>query len=206
MPPTIVLASSSIYRRQLLGKLLENFEAGNPAIDETPYPEESPADLVQRLSLAKAQKLAREYANALIIGSDQVASLHGAVLTKPGGFNQAQNQLRRCSGQRVEFFTGLCLLDSESGEYDLVCETFAVQFRELSQNEIDAYLHREQPYDCAGSFKVEGLGICLFEALQGKDPNTLVGLPLITLADLLRRRGVNPLLVTQVSAIHRPVD
>lgn len=193
MARQLVLASSSTYRRALLQKILPQFEAAAPGVDESPHPGEAPVELVQRLALAKARALAGKFSDALIIGSDQVACLDGDILTKPGNFANARQQLQRCSGRRVEFATGLCLLDARSDEHDLLCEPFSVLFRELEDAEIDAYLRAETPYDCAGSFKAEGLGICLFESLQGKDPNTLVGLPLITLATLLRQRGVNPL-------------
>jgi septum formation protein len=195
MKQQIVLASSSSYRRQLLHKLIDKFETCDPAVDESRQAGEPAAALVQRLALAKAKQVAPRFPNALIVGSDQVACLGDDILSKPGDFPRAQQQLLRCSGQRVRFETGLCLLDSASGNYDLLCESFLVHFRTLSQLEIDAYLHREQPYDCAGSFKAEGLGICLFSALEGKDPNTLVGLPLITLAGLLRKHDCNPLLM-----------
>jgi len=199
MKQQIVLASSSSYRRQLLQKLLDEFETCDPAIDESHQAGETAAALVQRLALAKARQVAPGFPKALIVGSDQVACLEQDILCKPGGFPRAQQQLLRCSGKRVIFETGLCLLDSASGNFDLVCESFAVQFRTLLHSEIDAYLHREQPYDCAGSFKAEGLGICLFSALHGKDPNALVGLPLITLAGLLRKHGCNPLLMGSAS-------
>lgn len=195
MAQPIVLASSSSYRRQLLRRLLDEFETCDPAIDESRGTGESAEALVQRLALAKAKKVAPCYPDALIVGSDQAACINDEILGKPGDFPQAQQQLLRCSGQSLRFETGLCLLDSASGNYDLLCESFLVHFRTLSRLEIDAYLHREQPYDCAGSFKAEGLGICLFSALEGKDPNTLVGLPLIALSGLLRKHGCNPLLM-----------
>ena len=199
MKQQIVLASSSSYRRQLLRKLLDEFETCDPAVDESQQIGEPAAALARRLALTKARQVAPRFPNALIIGSDQVACLGDDILGKPGDFPRAQQQLLRCSGKRVRFETGLCLLDSASGHFDLVCESFEVQFRTLIRTEIDAYLRREQPYDCAGSFKAEGLGICLFSALQGKDPNTLVGLPLITLSDLLRKHGCNPLLMGSAS-------
>ena len=193
MQPTFVLASSSPYRRRLLKQLLPVFQSEDPAIDESRESGETAAELVKRLALAKARRLAPAFDRALIIGADQVACLDSETLGKPGNFDRARRQLRRCSGKSVTFYTGLCLLDTGTDEYDIGCETYRVKFRTLSEREIEAYLRMEKPFDCAGSFKSEGLGINLFEALRGKDPNTLVGLPLITLAAWLRRRGVNPL-------------
>lgn len=203
MQRTIVLASSSPYRRQLLTRLLPSFRCEDPAIDESRLAGEQAAALVQRLAWTKSQRLAPRFDDALLIGSDQVACLQGRILGKPGNFANARDQLRRCSGEHVTFYTGLCLLDTGNGEYDLACETYSVHFRQLSDQEITAYLHAEQPYGCAGSFKSEGLGINLFEALEGKDPNTLIGLPLILLARWLRQRGVNPLLVATGNYTHR---
>jgi MAF protein len=197
MPVPIILASASRYRQQLLLRLLDDFEVCDADIDESRQPGEQAEALVTRLALSKVRQLASRFKEGLIIGSDQVACLAGDLLTKPGNFANAKQQLRRCSGQKVVFKTGLCLFDAVSGDYDLVCESFLVHFRQLTDAEITAYLRREQPYDCAGSFKVEGLGICLFRALEGSDPNTLIGLPLIRLAELLRKRGVNPLLLGQ---------
>lgn len=188
--PSIVLASSSVYRRALLTKLGLPFEWGNPAIDETAQPGESAPALVERLARAKATALAARYPAHLIIGSDQVACLDGNILGKPGDRVRAQAQLRAASGRRVEFLTGLCLLDSASGTTTSLVEPFAVVFRQLQEAEIERYLEREQPYDCAGSFKSEGLGIALFERLEGDDPNALVGLPLIRLVTLLAGAGV----------------
>ncbi len=193
MQRTIVLTSSSPYRRQLLAQLLPSFLSEDPAVDESRLAGETAESLVQRLAWTKSQRLAPRFSDALLIGSDQVACLQDRILGKPGNFTNARDQLYRCSGERVTFYTGLCLLDTKNGEYDLACETYSVKFRHLSGQEITAYLRAEQPYDCAGSFKSEGLGINLFEALEGKDPNTLVGLPLILLARWLRQRGVNPL-------------
>ena len=193
MQRTIVLTSSSPYRRQLLAQLLPSFLSEDPAVDESRLAGETAESLVQRLAWTKSQRLAPRFSDALLIGSDQVACLQDRILGKPGNFTNARDQLYRCSGERVTFYTGLCLLDTKNGEYDLACETYSVKFRHLSCQEITAYLRAEQPYDCAGSFKSEGLGINLFEALEGKDPNTLVGLPLILLARWLRQRGVNPL-------------
>jgi MAF protein len=200
MQRTLVLASSSSYRRQLLLRLLPSFQSRDPAIDESRGAGESPAALVQRLALNKALRLAPDFDDALIIGADQVACGENEFLGKPGNLSRAREQLRHCSGKTVTFYTGLCLLDTRTDDYDIACETYQVRFRTLSDAEIEAYLQVEQPFDCAGSFKSEGLGINLFEALQGKDPNTLIGLPLITLAGWLRRRGVNPLLLHSSAA------
>ena len=185
-----MLASSSPYRRQLLERLGLTFAAASPDIDETPLPLEEPATLVARLAESKARALAARYPQHLIIGSDQAAHLDGTILGKPGGFAAARRQLRACSGRRVEFLTGLCLLDSRTGQAQTLVEPFAVAFRELTDGQIEHYLEREQPYDCAGSFKVEGLGIALFERLDGADPNALIGLPLIQLIRLLEQAGV----------------
>lgn len=189
----IVLASSSVYRRELLQRLQLSFEWASPAIDETPQPLETPVALAERLACAKAAALAQRYPRHLIIGSDQVASLDGAPLGKPGDFANASKQLQACSGRRVEFTTGLCLLDSSNRSQQSLVESFSVVFRDLSKAQIESYLRREQPFDCAGSFKVEGLGIALFERLEGDDPNSLIGLPLIRLVSLLEQAGVSVL-------------
>jgi septum formation protein len=190
MPP-LVLASSSIYRRALLDKLGLPFIAESPSIDETPLPNESAEALVQRLALAKTTALAEKYPAHLIIGSDQVASLDGRILGKPGNLANAFEQLRACSGRRVIFLTGLTLLDSRNRHSTTVLEPFGVSFRQLNEAQIKRYLEREQPFDCAGSFKAEGLGIALFESMQGDDPNALIGLPLIRLVTLLQQAGLS---------------
>lgn len=148
-----------------------------------------------RLAESKARALASQFPDHWIIGSDQVACFpDGSVLSKPGNHEKAITQLRQSSGHRVLFLTGLALFDSSTGKIDSLCEPFSVSFRELTDEEIEAYLLKEKPYNCAGSFKMEGLGITLFETLEGRDPNSLVGLPLIALNDMLRRWGRNPLL------------
>ncbi|MBU2955345.1 Maf family protein [Marinobacter sp. F3R08] len=191
----IVLASSSPYRKALLDRLELPFICASPNVDETAQPGEPGEALATRLAESKARALAHQFPGHWIIGSDQVACLpDGSVLSKPGSHEQAANQLRRSSGKRVTFLTGLALLDVDSGRLELACETYNVQFRDLTAEEIEAYLLRETPYDCAGSFKMEGLGITLFRALEGRDPNSLIGLPLITLNDMLVRWGRNPLL------------
>jgi len=189
----LVLASSSTYRRALLERLRVPFITAAPEIDESPLPGEPPRELVQRLALAKAQAVSTTYPAALIIGSDQVATLDGDVLGKPVNAARACEQLARASGRRVEFLTGLCVLDSRKGIHDAVCEPYVVQFRRLMRSEIEAYVERDQPFDCAGSFKSEGLGIALFDRTEGGDPTALVGLPLIRLTALLRRHGVDVL-------------
>ncbi|SFR49155.1 MAF protein [Marinobacter daqiaonensis] len=192
--PALVLASSSPWRRELLERLELPFEWASPDIDESPTPGETAPELVERLSAAKARALGDRYPAHLIIGSDQVAALaNGTILGKPGNHERACEQLAECSGQSVAFFTGLALYDSAGGAVEVRHETFTVRFRTLSWEEIDGYLKREQPYQCAGSFRMEGLGITLFEGFEGRDPNTLVGLPLMALTDLLRARGLNPL-------------
>lgn len=188
--PGLVLASSSPYRHALLERLGLAFDCAAPDIDESSRANETAEQLTQRLALNKAQALADSFANHLIIGSDQVLLLDGQPVSKPGNHAAARQQLRRCSGRTVVFTTSLCLLNSHAGTYQLASEPFHVSFRELDEDSIERYLQREQPYDCAGSFKMEGLGITLFRALRGDDPNSLIGLPLIRLCDMLRREGV----------------
>jgi MAF protein len=188
---SLVLASSSLYRRALLEKLGLPFSCVSPAIDEAPSPGETAHALVARLATKKAQALAVHHPDSWIIGSDQVACLDDAILGKAGNHANAFAQLRACSGRRVEFLTGLCLLDSRSGQAQTIVEPFVVVFRLLSDSQINHYLERERPFDCAGSFKAEGLGIALFERLEGDDPNALIGLPLIRLVTLLQQAGVD---------------
>lgn len=187
------LASSSRYRQQLLQKTGLSFQVAVPAIDESPLPGEAPAELVQRLALAKASKIAGSLSQGLVIGSDQVAVFNGAILGKPHKTEAAIAQLQAFSGQEVTFLTGLALVNAASGQSQVCCEPFSVHFRQLTDAEIVNYVALEQPLDCAGSFKSEGLGIGLFEKLEGKDPNSLIGLPLIRLLAMLRQHGVNPL-------------
>ena len=194
--PALLLASSSPFRRELLAKLHLPFTHASPDIDESALPDESPEQLVMRLAEEKARTLASDHPNTLIIGSDQVAVLTptegGApqVLGKPGTREKAITQLRAASGQRVTFLTGLCLLNTATERSQVVCEPFHVQFRELSDEQIARYVDIEQPLNCAGSFKSEGLGIVLFSALEGRDPNSLIGLPLIALTEFLNEEGV----------------
>lgn len=190
----IVLASSSKYRRELLSRILNEFEHAAPNIDETPISGESPEDCAARLAKLKAYALANQFPEHWIIGSDQLASLDGLILGKPVTQERAIEQLSLCSGRRVSFLTSLALFNSQTGETREHLEEVIVTFRELTEAEIVAYIEREQPLDCAGSFKCEGLGITLFESIESQDPNTLVGLPLIGLNHLLLKAGINPLL------------
>ena len=185
----LVLASTSPYRKALLEKLHLQFDIAAPATDESALPGESPEQLVARLAQAKAKAVATHYPNALIIGSDQVAVLDGKIVGKPGNHDNAVNQLSRASGKRVTFLTGLCLYNATSQRAQVEVVPFSVIFRQLTASQIEHYLQREQPYNCAGSFKSEGLGIALFERLEGDDPNTLIGLPLIRLIHMLENEG-----------------
>lgn len=186
----LVLASSSIYRRELLTKFGISFVTDSPNIDELRLPNEQPTDLVKRLAIEKARALRQKYPHHLIIGSDQVAVCRNTVLGKPHTRSNAIAQLEKSSGETVTFLTGLCLLNSATGEYQAVVEPFNVEFRHLSRAEIERYVDQEQPFNCAGSFKSEGFGITLFARLSGDDPNSLVGLPLIRLAEMLRGHGL----------------
>jgi len=191
--PKILLASSSIYRRQLLQKLGLEFDWVSPGIDESHLPQETPTQLVSRLSEAKARNLANTYPNHLIIGSDQVATIDNHILGKPLTHVAAIAQLSSFRQREVTFLTGLCLFNPATNRIQTSVETYRVRFRNLSDEQIENYLQREQPYDCAGSFKSEELGICLFEKFEGEDPNTLIGLPLIALTHMLAKEGVDPL-------------
>jgi MAF protein len=177
----------------LLEKLGIPFECAAPEVDETPQPGESPRHLVMRLAKEKAQSLAARYPAHLIIGSDQVCVLDGEITGKPHTEENACQQLLRARGTIVTFYTGLALYNSATGHLQTECEPFDVHFRHLSEQEIVDYVRRERPLNCAGSFKSEGLGIALFDKLDGRDPNTLVGLPLIALCQMLRREECNPL-------------
>ncbi len=186
----IVLASTSPFRKAVLEKLDLPFDTRSPQTDETRFEGESPQQLVERLAVAKAKAVAGTCGNALIIGSDQVAVIDGEILGKPGSHEKAVKQLQQVSGKTVRFFTGLCLLSAATGNYQREVVPFDVVFRKLTDAQIENYLQKEKPYNCAGSFKSEALGICLFEKLQGDDPNTLVGLPLIRLVRMLEQEGV----------------
>ncbi|MBD2799828.1 septum formation inhibitor Maf [Xenorhabdus sp. M] len=192
----IILSSTSVYRRLLLEKLGLPFSCISPDIDESPQENENPEQLVMRLSCAKATVLQQNYPNHLIIGSDQVCVLNNKITGKPHNFENAFTQLKNASGECVIFYTGITLFNSKTGNIDTRSELFRVYFRKLTDTEIMNYLTKEKPFNCAGSFKSEGLGITLFEKLEGKDPNTLIGLPLITLTEMLTRQGINPLTVS----------
>lgn len=188
----LLLASSSAYRKRRLQSLGIAFESASPDVDETRFQGEAASDLVLRLAGGKAKALASRYPSHIIIGSDQVAvTTDGTVLTKPGSEPRAYEQLWRCRGNKVRFLTGLYLLDGYSGRDYCTVESFDVVFRDLPESAIRAYLQAEKPFDCAGSFKMEGLGIVLFERLEGRDPNALVGLPLIALEDGLQTFGLS---------------
>lgn len=189
----LILASTSPFRQALLNKLGLPFITAAPEVDETPLPTESAPQLVERLAQAKAQALAARYPQGWIIGSDQVCVLDGKITGKPHTEENARAQLRAASGKVITFYTGLALYCAQQKQLHSVYETFHVGFRALSEAEINAYVAIEQPLQCAGSFKSEGLGITLFDRLEGRDPNTLVGLPLIALCDMLRAAGINPL-------------
>ncbi|WP_312382361.1 nucleoside triphosphate pyrophosphatase [Atlantibacter subterraneus] len=189
----LVLASTSPFRQSLLEKLGLAFITAAPDCDETPLANEDARHLVVRLAQQKAQSLAGRFPNHLIIGSDQVCMLDGNITGKPLSEENACWQLTRASGHVVTFYTGLALYNSANGQLQTECEPFDVHFRALSAEEITGYVKKEQPLYCAGSFKSEGLGITLFERLSGRDPNTLVGLPLIALCQMLRNEGINPL-------------
>ncbi|WP_350581070.1 nucleoside triphosphate pyrophosphatase [Pseudomonas sp. HY2-MNA-CIBAN-0224] len=186
----LLLASSSVYRRDLLSRLRLPFTCSSPDIDESHRPGESALELVQRLSLEKAQVLAASHPAHLIIGSDQVAVLNGQIIGKPHTFDKARQQLLNASGASVSFLTGLTLLHSQTGHYQTDCVPFTVHMRHLNAEQIERYLHAEEPYDCAGSFKAEGLGVSLFQRTEGDDATSLVGLPLIRLVDMLLAQGV----------------
>ncbi len=191
MTRLIILASSSPYRKELLSKLGITFNCDSPDIDETPLPNEAPERLVARLAEAKAKAVAERHPGSLIIASDQVATLNGKILGKPHTHDNAAAQLSEASGHHVKFLTSLALYNSDTQHIQLEVVPFSVHFRSLTASEIESYLQIEQPYNCAGSFKSEGLGITLFERLEGDDPNTLIGLPLIRLYNMLRNEGVN---------------
>lgn len=193
MTPSILLASTSPFRQALLRKLGLPFITAAPEVDESPQPGENAEALVIRLAVAKAQALAGTYPRYWIIGSDQVCVLDGAIAGKPHTVENARAQLRAASGKAITFYTGLALFHPASGRLLQCCEPFVVHFRTLTDAEIAGYVEKEQPLQCAGSFKSEGMGICLFDRLEGRDPNTLVGLPLIALNEMLQQAGINPL-------------
>lgn len=189
----LLLASTSPYRKRLLERLRIPFECRDPGVDEARLPGESPVSCAARLALAKAAAVAESHPDAWVIGSDQVAALGGECLDKPLSHPRATQQLRASSGQWVEFHTGIALVGAAQGFSRCEVANYRVLFRALDDAEIDAYLRAEQPYDCAGSFKCEGLGVALFDALEGADPTALEGLPLIATCRLLREAGINVL-------------
>ena len=186
----IVLASSSSYRKALLEKILPDFEIATPNIDESRHHGESFIAQAQRLAYEKAQALIDSYPNALIIGSDQVACLGSEQLGKPLNAEGTFKQLKRCQGQTVNFHTGLCLFNSATQQFQSAVESYQTKFRALSDVQIKNHISKEPAFDCAGGFKMEGLGIALFEKISGDDPNILVGLPLIRLISMLENEGV----------------
>lgn len=191
MTHSLILASSSPYRRALLDRLQLSYQACSPEIDESRLEHETPEAYVRRLSREKAEAITARFPQALIIGSDQAAVLNGEILGKPGTHERAFQQLQRAAGHHVDFLTGLCLLDSANGDAQTEVVTTRVHFRPLDDATIERYLQLEQPYDCAGSFRSEALGISLFERIEGEDPTALVGLPLISLISMLHQAGLS---------------
>lgn len=186
--PNITLASTSPFRRELLERLGIPFQTCAPEFEETRIEQESPEEMVKRLALGKAKAIAQD--SGLVIGSDQCAELDGNILGKPGGHDEAVAQLKASSGRTIRFHTGLCLLNAQTQQYQLENVIFDVSFRELSESQVQNYLMREKPYQCAGSFKSEALGITLFETMHGDDPTALIGLPLIRLTSMLSNEGI----------------
>lgn len=186
----LVLASTSIYRRELLRRLQIAFEVANPGADESPLPGETPGATATRLSRNKARAVAARYPDAMIIGSDQVAVIDGVELGKPGNYENARRQLQLVSGKSVAFHTAVSLFNSGTGSMQTRVVSTLVKFRLLTDAQIERYLAKEQPYHCAGSAKCEGLGIALIERMEGDDPNALIGLPLIALVEMLTAEGV----------------
>lgn len=188
----LLLASSSPYRQQLLKRLRIPFDTDSPNVDESMHTNETPEAYVKRLAISKAQALRTDWSEHWIIGSDQCCVINEKIVGKPHTIEKAVKQLQSCSGQKVTFYTGLCLA-APDGSLQALVEPFTVHFRELTLVEIERYVALEQPLDCAGSFKVEGLGINLFSSLNGRDHNSLMGLPLIALLEMFRQAGFNPL-------------
>ena len=191
--PQIVLASTSKYRRELLARLGLPFEVASPHVDETALQNEAPQDTARRLAEAKARTVAARFPQAIVIGSDQVAVLEDMPLSKPGDYATALRQLKAMRGKEVVFHTALCLCNAASGQAQTRIVPFYVRFRDYSDAQIERYLQREQPYDCAGSARCEGLGIALIAEMRGDDPNALIGLPLIALTEMLAAQGVSVL-------------
>jgi septum formation protein len=188
--PPLVLASSSRYRRELLERLHVPFTTATPEVDERPRTREEPSALALRLACAKAHAVRHLHPDALIIGSDQVATVGATLLDKPGTHERAAEQLRLMSEKKVEFLTALCLLNARSAREQTAIVPVTVHMRNLDDAQIERYLRAERPYDCAGSARIEGLGIALVAALEGTDPTALIGLPLIKLCDMLRAEGI----------------
>lgn len=193
LPPTLILASTSRYRREMLNRLRLPFRVEAPGVDETPRPAELPADLARRLALEKARAVARRHPGCVVIGSDQVADLAGQPLGKPGTHDRAVEQLRLMSGQRVVFQTALAVVRHDIAHECVDLAAVAVVFRTLNDQEIEAYLRLDEPYDCAGSARSESLGVALLSAIESDDPTALVGLPLIRTCAMLRAVGLDPL-------------
>lgn len=186
----VILASSSPYRKMLLERLQLPFHCQSPAINEEPRAGETATELVTRLAREKALAVAGKYSNGLVIGSDQVAALENRILVKPQTHDRAARQLQELGGRSVVFHTGVCVVNAASGTQQCDSVPFSVTFRQLSEQEIERYLGKEQAWDCAGSFKVEGLGISLLEKMSGEDITALIGLPLIRLSAMLRNEGL----------------
>ena len=191
--PQLILASTSRYRRELLARLRLPFDVLSPEVDETALPGELPAELAQRLALAKAHAVAKRHPDAVVIGSDQVADLAGEAIGKPGTHERAVAQLRRMRGHSVVFQTAVAVVCAATGYASAALVPVTVRFRPLDDAEIERYLRAEQPYDCAGSAKAETLGIALLDAIESNDPTALIGLPLIKTCALLREAGIDPL-------------
>ena len=191
MKQTLILASSSKYRRELLHKLQIPFNSVSPKVDETAQINEKPHETALRLAQDKAKKIGKKHPHALVIGCDQVATLDGVELGKPGNHQNATKQLQMMRGREVTFHSALCLYNTATGNMQAEVVPYLVRFRQLSDAQIDSYLTKEQPYHCAGSAKSEGLGITLIERMIGEDPNALIGLPLIKLITMLQNEGVH---------------
>jgi len=189
LPERLILASTSKYRKMLLQRLDLPFDCEAPGTDETPLGDEAPDELVSRLAAQKASVVAGKYPTSVVIGSDQMAVLHGKILGKPGNHQSAVLQLRSCSGQTVKFLTSVSVQSLSRGFSESYTDVTRVSFRSLAEAEIESYLLREKPYDCAGSFKSESLGVTLFERITSEDPTALIGLPLIQTTAMLRRAG-----------------
>jgi septum formation protein len=193
MKQTLILASSSEFRRELLQKLEIPFNSISPRVDETPLENEKPHETALRLAQDKAKKIGNDYPHALVIGCDQVATLDGEQLGKPLNHTNATKQLKSMRGREVTFHSALCLYNAATGNMQAEVVPYIVRFRQLSDNQIENYLNKEQPYQCAGSAKSEGLGIALIERMIGEDPNALIGLPLIKLINMLQNENISVL-------------